>query len=429
MDNNKLTSLIKVNKDSNPLLKEIATSINGYLINNKGNAADFHLLKNIVDRHIDSVDEEIGHLLPVPLYLGLAGTMIGIITGLMCIDGDVAGVGFVNSISLVISNIKWAMICSLVGLSFTTYLSAWAYRRSKASMERQKNQLLDYLQSELLPHLNEDATATLLNMQANLQLFNQKFETNISGFSTIMKDVHDAFDSQVQLVQQLKHMDLVQMSTLNMTVLEKLHSSMGEFEKFTRYLNQMNMFVQNTTRLTDSINNQLQRTNLVQDVAVGIKDNIERNETVMRMLHEFLGRVDESAAILQASKSLDSEVEAAMQEMRKHVNTEVENLKNYTKTATEDLESLMTKERGHLSKLDNLDSLRTLARSVDQMVQDTTTINKNLATRISELNQQLKAGIGTGGSSSGLPSWLSYIVAIVVIVTCVSLMYKVFFIN
>lgn len=424
MYTDKLTSQISIDKDSNELLKEITQSINTYLIKNKGNAADFHLLKNIVDRHLDTIDEEVGHMLPVPLYLGLAGTMIGIITGLMSINGDVTSDGFVNSISIVVGNIKWAMICSLLGLLLTTYLSAWHYRRAKARMERQKNDFLDYLQSELLPHLNEDATATLLNMQANLQNFNKEFKTNLQGFSGILKEVHSAFDSQVELVKQLKNMDLVKMSSLNIHVLDKLHQSMDEFDKFTRYLSGMNAFVMKVTSLTNSVNSQLDRTEVIEDVARGIKQNIERNETVMQMLNEFLQRVDANAALVEASQKIDDTVKVAMEQMRAHVQSEVENLNTYTKKAADDLETLMQKEKGHLNRLDNLDNLKTLAIAVNQMVEQTTTVNTNLAKRISSLSDAIKSGPRNNG---GLPSWLLFIVSFVIVFTCGAVLYKMFF--
>ena len=74
----------------NVVLDEILRSINNYLANNKGNVSDFHLMKDIVDRNCDSVEEEINTQIPVPLYLGLIGTMTGILVGIgyLWISGD-----------------------------------------------------------------------------------------------------------------------------------------------------------------------------------------------------------------------------------------------------------------------------------------------------------------------------------------------------
>ena len=62
-------------------LKDILNSVNGYLLRNKGAVSDFNLVKDIVDRNIDKVDDEISNHLPTPLYLGLMGTMLGIVGG------------------------------------------------------------------------------------------------------------------------------------------------------------------------------------------------------------------------------------------------------------------------------------------------------------------------------------------------------------
>lgn len=422
-DDARLASVLVVDNNANSLLQEIGASINGYLRKNKGNAADFHLLKNIVDRHIDTLDEEIGHLLPVPLYLGLAGTMVGIITGLMCIGGNVDSDDFVYSIGVVVGNIKYAMICSLIGLVMTTILSAYYYRRSKANMEDQKNLLLDILQTELLPHLNEDATATLLNMQSNLKMFNDQFRVNIDGFKGIMKEVHEAFDSQVEMMKSLKNMDLIQMSTLNMKVLDKLHASTSEFEKFTRYLQQMNGFIDSTTKLTSSVNEQIERTNAIKTVAQGVKDNIERNETVMTMLQDFLVKTNANTALLQASQQIDAAVASAIDDMRKHVEQEVDSLKSYTQRASEDLELLMQRERGQLDRLKNLEKLDSLTRAVQQMATDSQTVNTSLAKRISELSESIKNGPQSGSSALGLPSWLSFVMTFIVIATCLLFMW------
>lgn len=66
----------------NNVFESIKDSINKYLENNSGSVIDFSLLKDAVDRHCDSVENDINTLTPTPLYCGLAGTMAGVIVGL-----------------------------------------------------------------------------------------------------------------------------------------------------------------------------------------------------------------------------------------------------------------------------------------------------------------------------------------------------------
>lgn len=78
----KVSEVVVDDKETSSLLRDVIKTINNYLKKNKGGAADFHLIKDIVERHTDSLDEEINHKLPVPIYLGLMGTVLGIIIGL-----------------------------------------------------------------------------------------------------------------------------------------------------------------------------------------------------------------------------------------------------------------------------------------------------------------------------------------------------------
>ena len=68
--------------NENEVAKEIENSINTYLIKNKGAVSDFNLIKDIVERNCDAVESEIESVTPMPLYIGLVGTMLGIIVGL-----------------------------------------------------------------------------------------------------------------------------------------------------------------------------------------------------------------------------------------------------------------------------------------------------------------------------------------------------------
>jgi hypothetical protein len=63
----------------NPIFSTIKNSINNYVEANKGSVSDFYLIKDIVDRNCDAKEEEIQAQIPVPLYLGLVGTMAGIL--------------------------------------------------------------------------------------------------------------------------------------------------------------------------------------------------------------------------------------------------------------------------------------------------------------------------------------------------------------
>ena len=70
------------NKSSNKRFKMIINRTNEYLCKNTGTSADLGVLEDICDSQKETLEDEIQNSLNVPLYLGLAGTFIGIITGL-----------------------------------------------------------------------------------------------------------------------------------------------------------------------------------------------------------------------------------------------------------------------------------------------------------------------------------------------------------
>ena len=422
-------SVISLGEEQSPLLGNIVGTINNYLKKNKGSAADFHLIKDIVERHTDSIDEEINHKLPVPIYLGLMGTVLGIIIGLYSLSfeynpatNSLNGELFVNSVDGLITGVKQAMICSFVGLGLTTLLSSWRYMGAKSKLEAQKNAFYDFIQTRLLPQMTKDAASTILALQSNLEKFNTSFEENIKGFGGIMDDIHTAFDSQVALQKELKKMDLTQVANLNANVLVQLRNSMTEFEKFTQYLGQMNTFVRSTAKLTDSINDQLQRTEAVETIANAMQDNIQKNQFVMEKLRAFLERVNEHEAVVTAAGEIDSAMAQAIEELKTHAQEQINSIRTYTTEATEDLHDLVTSERGHLRSLDKLgklDELDKLVSAITSMKDENRNVNAALEKNIETLAHAVVDNTKAQRGESGMPSWLKIACIVLFAVTCV----------
>lgn len=326
--------LISIGEEENPILKNIVNTVNDYLLKNQNAANDFATIKDIVDRNCDAADEEISQRLPVPLYLGLMGTVLGIIIGLFSLGSDVTTDTFYMSIGGLLSSIKFAMICSFVGLLLTTILTAWAYRGAKAQLEKQKNDFFSFVQMQLMPSMTQNAASTILTMQQNLTTFNSSFKTNVDEFHEVMTKIEDIFGEQLEVVRDMKTMDIAQIANLNVNVLHELRSSMSEFEKFNQYLSMMNSFVHNTADLNDSVNEQLRRTGAIEDIIGSLKQNIENNRVVMAMLENFLAKVDADEALKHASAELDNTLSTALDEIRQHVQTQITELQRYTSEAT-----------------------------------------------------------------------------------------------
>lgn len=417
--NNKIkVHLISVDKyNDNPLITKVIETINSYLLRNKGAISDYNLIKDIVERNCDALDEEVNQQLPVPLYLGLMGTVLGIILGLMVIDFDPDN--FMNSVSGLVGSVKWAMGCSFCGLLLTTLLSAWKYRGAKAKLEEQKNELYTFIQIELLPQLSQDANSTILTMQAHLERFNAGFSENVNGFDDIMNRILQAFDSQVRLTEELRHMDIARVANLNSQVLVELRNSMTEFEKFNQYLNMMNTFVRKTAEVTDAVNNQLRRTDDIKGVVTSMEENIENNRLVMEKLQNFLQRVEAHNSLIQTAADIDDTLTNAIDELRRHVQEQIDSIRLHTTEASQDLDQLLNSERGHLdrlNKLDDLSKLSTLVQSVNSMKSSFEQQNQELTKQIKKLSENVgKMGNNqTITASVGVPPFVLWTVSILV---------------
>lgn len=112
--------------NGNEVFESIKLSINEYLGNNSGSVIDFQLLNDAVDRHCDSVENDVNTLTPIPLYCGLAGTMAGVIVGLtsLLFTGSITALlssgssdfgTAANGVNDLLSGVAWAMLASICG--------------------------------------------------------------------------------------------------------------------------------------------------------------------------------------------------------------------------------------------------------------------------------------------------------------------------
>ena len=81
-----LSLIVPQNRNIYGKLGLIIYRTNEYLCKNTGTSADLGILEDICDSQKGALEDEIHNSLNVPLYLGLAGTFVGIITGLIGVD-------------------------------------------------------------------------------------------------------------------------------------------------------------------------------------------------------------------------------------------------------------------------------------------------------------------------------------------------------
>ena len=382
---------------SNSVLDKVLSSVNTYLLRNKGAVSDFNLIKDVVERNTDAIDEEINALLPIPLYLGLMGTMIGIVIGLFSMP-SISDDNFESAIDMLIGGVKIAMIASFIGLLLTVILSGYKYKGAKLQAEGLKNDFFTWIQTQLLPVLSQNISSSIYSLQANLLKFNDTFSVNVGSFNGVMSKILQSFDSQVNLMNELKEVDVAQLAKLNVNVLQELRVSTKEFEKFTQFLSQLNVFVANADRLNHTINNQLDRTRAVETIANSMGNNIEVNKELMGVLQmemrEFSTR---KQMVTDAVINVDNTLTKSLDNLKTHIDAQITAIKNITIKEEDLLEKLLKEDRGNLNELKKLSTLSTgmsmLEKETRSQNDKLDTLNKAIDSLVDKLANPLEPAI------------------------------------
>ena len=273
----------------NPLQKEINRVLNNYLIRNKGAASDYGLIKDVVERNCNSLEEEIETQTPWPLYFGLMGTMLGIIVGI----GDIAiNVGFdqfvekpEEHIGGLMGDVAMAMIVSCCGILFTTTLSFFA-KKAKSILETRKNAFYSWFQSELMPIISkENASTGLKRLEENLSKFNESFEDNVKELNATFSVVKETSGNQALLMKTLNKMDLKKMAEANIDILSRFNQTVGQLEKFNSYINY-------SQTVLDDI---AQRNTAISEATISVDSNLDK------ALNELKNGVEQQMSVLRDS--------------------------------------------------------------------------------------------------------------------------------
>jgi hypothetical protein len=341
--------------------QQILEDINNYLVKNKGAVADYHLLKDIVDRNIDSLDEEINNSMPAPLYLGLAATMLGIILGLYQMDTSASADSFNNMLTSILGSVKIAMIASALGLGLTTLLSIVFYRPAKAEAEKNKNKFLSFLQVNLLPELIRTETSGISALNDRLKGFANTLNPAIKELSAVMDKSFEAIKIQESTMAKVEQLDTAKMAKANVSVFKELSKMMESFHQFANYYQSLNHSMVQTVELTENLKALVSRTVGIEKIAAGIEDTFSQNKSLNQFLAENFIEVKNREASLQSAVDTSSRaIIGSFNEMQDAVNRKIQEVGNITiemephlKNAFEQaIESVETMTKQHVMQLD-----------------------------------------------------------------------------
>ena len=391
----------------NKVFESIKESINKYLGSHTGSVIDFHLLKDAIDRHCDSVENDINTQTPTPLYCGLAGTMAGVILGLVplimsgaliyLLSGNVPdGMEKVNmdklaaeGINELLTGVAWAMVSSICGIIFTT-ISSLSFKNCKLKEESGKNTFLAWMQSVLLPELPSDTSQALSGLAKNLNKFNQAFAHNTSELKTTLDKVNESYRIQANVIKTVHDMDVMKMANANVRVLQELDKCTDKLETFNEYLNDIQGYTDTIHRFTTLFEQESNRLHVLEEI------------------QQFFTR--HKAEIAKDTADVDVALKEALTEMKNSTAANVNELNRQFISQSEEFKALLKDEKESFEKLnediklqfkerieempiliDNINAISQIPERLDKLVEKVEQSNISLADKVSStLNQALQ---------------------------------------
>lgn len=281
--------------------ENIVSTLNRYLDENSEQVSDYHLMKDVVDRNREISESEIETLIPFTQYIGLVGTMIGIFFGvIVLVYGDgleslMSGSSSAladSGVTELLGGVALAVISSAVGLGLTMGAS-YLFKEAKSKVELRENNFLSWIQSELLPNLSTDFTATLVKMTNNLSDFNDTFSTNTQKLDKTLSKVNDSYIGQVKLLEELKRVDITSIAAANISVYEKLKNCTEEIGMLAVAMKDARSYIKAVRNLTSQLGKADERVKTWEKMGQFFEKEINEIEKRKAFISEAVGNVDE----------------------------------------------------------------------------------------------------------------------------------------
>lgn len=405
--------------DKDKVSENIETSINTYLRKNKGAVSDFNLIKDIVERNCDTLEAEITSQTPLPLYLGLMGTVAGIILGLFTITLSGGFSNIENVIEILMSDVAIAMIASFMGIGFTT-LTLWKSKQCKVTVEANKNRFYTWIQTNLLPVISKSAVSAITLLQQNLTRFNDSFTGTVDRLEEKLGDVGDVYESQIEILEKIEAIDVKRMAVANVKVLAALDGSMGSLDRFSQYMSNVTEYLTAVRELNGKLDEHLERTETLSVVSEFYKKQMKEIELRQDAIKSAVLSVDN--VMKSAFATLQSNSEQGLRSMQEAFVGQMMSMQEMISKQTEKLTIQMNQMPQVVQKLEEISAIPS---KLDKLIDRIEKSNVSLAKQVSQSVRSIPINRGAGqivaannntDSISEETSWLKWSIVIAIIV-------------
>ncbi len=376
-DDKEVTMIKSALSKSDKITETIEYSINTYLQKNKGAVSDFNLIKDIVERNCDTLESEISSQTPLPLYLGLMGTVLGIIIGLVTIAISGGFSNIQNVIETLMADVAIAMAASFAGILFTTW-TLWKSKECKVVVENNKNIFYTWIQTNLLPVLSQSAVSAITLLQQNLTHFNDSFTGTIERLEARLSNVGDVYESQIEILDKIEAIDVKKMAIANVKVLGALDRSMGSLERFSQYMSDVTDYITAVKDLNDKIDDHLERTHALETISEFYQTQMHEIELRQEGIRAAVVAVDD--VMKSALATMQANGEESMKVMQESFSSQIESIQSIVALLTERLTAQINQMPEIVKKLNTISEIPTkLDKLIHRIEKSNSQITKELS--------------------------------------------------
>lgn len=424
----------------NGVFTSIKDSINKYLGNNSGSVIDFSLLKDAVDRHCDSVENDINTITPVPLYCGLAGTMAGVIVGLGSLlrTGSITALlssgtsnfgAAADGVNELLSGVAWAMLASICGIFLTT-VGSILFKRYKLQGESGKNTFLAWLQAKLLPELPSDTSDALNRLVKNLNKFNNTFAANTTELRGALTQVNESYRIQGDIIKAVHDMDVMKMAKANVRVLQELKECTDKLEVFNQYLDDIHGYTDAIHTFTSQFEQESNRLHVLEEIRnyfTRHKDEIAKDSADVDIaLRSALKTIKETAG--NNTKELNSTLVQQAEEFKQILKEEKESFEKVNNEIKAQFGAQLSQIPMLAKKLAEISAIPSkLDTLIEKMERSNAALASNVENTMSQTAHCLSSVRSEGGMiyapSPTFPTWMKWTIIVSVILialACIS---------
>lgn len=112
-------------------------------------------------------------------------------------------------------------------------------------------------------------------MTDNLLKFNKTFSQNTDELRDILSTVNVTYESNVEVLEAINSLNIKKLAMTNVMVFDKLESCTDDLERFSNYMFSVNEYLSNVRSLNDKLDENENRTKLIEELADYFKRKIK----------------------------------------------------------------------------------------------------------------------------------------------------------